>query len=54
MMTFFHFDVAKLLFCHGANVNIQDNVSVNDMIYMSDVYVLYVCVYDCMINLMPD
>ena len=44
----------KLLLDHGADINMQDEVSVTDMIYMRDVYVMYVyvCVYDCMINFM--
>ena len=34
--------------------HMQNKVSVTDMIYMRDVYVMYVyvCVYDCMINFM--
>jgi len=46
--------VVKLLLDHGADMNMQDNVSVTDMIYMRDVYVMYVyvCVSDCMINFM--
>ena len=49
-----HKEVVKLLLDHGADINIQNNVSVTDMIYMRDVYVMYVyvCVYDCMINFM--
>ena len=49
-----HKEVVKLLLDHEADINIQDNVSVTDMIYMRDVYVMYVyvCVYDCMINFM--
>ena len=34
--------VVKLLLGHGADPNMQDNVSVTDIIYMSDVFVLYV------------
>ena len=47
-------EVVKLLLDHGADINMQDEVSVTDMIYMRDVYVMYVyvCVYDCMINFM--
>ena len=47
-------EVVKLLLDHGADTNMQDRVSVTDMIYMRDVYVMYVyvCVYDCMINVM--
>ena len=47
-------EVIKLLLDHGANTNLKDKVSVTDMIYMRDVYVMYVyvCVYDCMINFM--
>ena len=49
-----HKEVVKLLLDHGADINMQDNVSVTDMIYMRDVYVMYVyvCVSDCMINFM--
>ena len=49
-----HKEVVKLLLDHGAVINMQSNVSVTDMIYMRDVYVMYVyaCVYDCMINFM--
>ena len=49
-----HKEVVKLLLDHGADTNMQDKVSVTDMIYMRDVYVMYVyvCVYDCMINFM--
>ena len=49
-----HKEVVKLLLDHGADINMQRNVSVTDMIYMRDVYVMYVyvCVYDCMINVM--
>ena len=49
-----HKEVVKLLLDHGADKNIQSNVSVTDMIYMRDVYVMYVyvCVSDCMINCM--
>ena len=50
-----HKEVIKLLLDHEADINMQDNrVSVTDMIYMRDVYVMYVyvCVYDCMINCM--
>ena len=49
-----HKEVVKLLLDHGANINMQNKVSVTDMIYMRDVYVMYVyvCVYDCMINFM--
>ena len=49
-----HKEVVKLLLDHGADTNMQNNVSVTDMIYMRDVYVMYVyvCVYDCMINFM--
>ena len=49
-----HKEVVKLLLDHGADINMQDKVSVTDMIYMRDVYVMYVyvCVYDCMINFM--
>ena len=47
-------EVVKLLLDHEADTNMQDKVSVTDMIYMRDVYVMYVyvCVYDCMINFM--
>ena len=47
-------EVVKLLLDHEADMNMQDKVSVTDMIYMRDVYVMYVyvCVYDCMINFM--
>ena len=47
-----HKEVVKLLLDHEADMNMQDEVSVTDMIYMRDVYVMYVyvCVYDCMIN----
>ena len=47
-------EVVKLLLDHGADMNMQDKVSVTDMIYMRDVYVMYVyvCVSDCMINFM--
>ena len=47
-----HKEVVKLLLDHGADMNMQDKVSVTDMIYMRDVYVMYVCVcvYECMIN----
>ena len=47
-------EVFKLLLDHGADTNMQDKVSVTDMIYMRDVYVMYVyvCVSDCMINFM--
>ena len=47
-------DVVKLLLDHEADINMQSSVSVTDMIYMRDVYVMYVyvCVYDCMINCM--
>ena len=49
-----HKEVVKLLLDHGADTNMQDEVSVTDMIYMRDVYVMYVyvCVSDCMINFM--
>ena len=49
-----HKEVVKLLLDHGADINMQDKVSVTDMIYMRDVYVMYVyvCVYGCMINCM--
>ena len=49
-----HKEVVKLLLDHEADINMQDKVSVTDMIYMRDVYVMYVyvCVYDCMINCM--
>ena len=49
-----HKEVVKLLLDHEADINMQDEVSVTDMIYMRDVYVMYVyvCVYDCMINFM--
>ena len=49
-----HKEVVKLLLDHEADINMQDKVSVTDMIYMRDVYVMYVyvCVYDCMINVM--
>ena len=49
-----HKEVVKLLLDHGADINMQDEVSVTDMIYMRDVYVMYVyvCVYGCMINCM--
>ena len=47
-------EVVKPLLDHGANTNLKDKVSVTDMIYMRDVYVMYVyvCVYDCMIKFM--
>ena len=47
-------EVVKLLLDHEADINMQSSVSVTDMIYMRDVYVMYVyvCVYDCMINFM--
>ena len=47
-------EVVKLLLDHGADTNMQNKVSVTDMIYMRDVYVMYVyvCVYGCMINCM--
>ena len=47
-----HKEVVKLLLDHGADINMQDEVSVTDTIYMSDVYVMYVyiCAYHCMIN----
>ena len=35
-------EVVKLLLDHGADINMQSSVSVTDMIYMRDVYVLYV------------
>ena len=49
-----HKEVVKLLLDHEADMNMQNKVSVTDMIYMRDVYVMYVyvCVYDCMINFM--
>ena len=49
-----HEEVVKLLLDHGADTNMQYSVSVTDMIYMRDDYVMYVyvCVYDCMINFM--
>ena len=49
-----HKEVVKLLLDHEADINMQSSVSVTDMIYMRDVYVMYVyvCVYDCMINFM--
>ena len=49
-----HKEVVKLLLDHGADINMQSIVSVNDMIYMRDVYVMYVyvCVYNCVINVM--
>ena len=49
-----HKEVVKLLLDHEADINMQNKVSVTDMIYMRDVYVMYVyvCVYDCMINTM--
>ena len=49
-----HKEVIKLLLDHGADMNMQGEVSVTDMIYMRDVYVMYVyvCVSDCMINFM--
>ena len=49
-----HKEVVKLLLDHGANTNMQNKVSVTDMIYMRDVYVMYVyvCVYGCMIKFM--
>ena len=49
-----HKEVVKLLLDHEADINMQSNVSVTDMIYMRDVYVMYVyvCVSDCMINFM--
>ena len=37
-----HEEVAKFLLVHGANKNMQDSVSVTDMIHMSNVYVMYV------------
>ena len=39
-----HKEVVKLLLDHGADKNIQSNVSVTDMIYMSDVSV---CICMC-------
>ena len=47
-------EVVKLLLDHEADINMQNKVSVTDMIYMRDVYdmYVYVCVYDCMINFM--
>ena len=47
-------EVVKLLLGHGADPNMQDSVSVTDMIYMSDDYVVcvYVCVYGCVIDFM--
>ena len=47
-------EVVKLLLDHEADINMQDKVSVTDMIYMRDVYdmYVYVCVSDCMINFM--
>ena len=47
-------EVVKLLLDHEADINMQNKVSVTDMIYMRDVYVMYVyvCVYGCMINFM--
>ena len=47
-----HKEVVKLLLDHGTDINMQRDLSVTDMIYMRDVYVMYVhvCVYDCMIN----
>ena len=49
-----HKEVVKLLLDHEADINMQSSVSVTDMIYMRDVYVMYVyvCVYGCMINFM--
>ena len=49
-----HKEVVKLLLDHEADINMQKKVSVTDMIYMRDVYVMYVyvCVSDCMINFM--
>ena len=36
-------EVIKLLLDHGANTNLKDEVSVNDMIYMRDAFArLYV------------
>jgi len=40
-------EVVELLLDHGADTNMQDNVSVIDMIYMSDVSVC-ICVCICM------
>jgi len=37
-----HKEVVKLLLDHGADTNMQNKVSVTDMIYMRDVYVMYV------------
>ena len=47
-----HKEVVKLLLDHGTDINMQRDLSVTDMIYMRDVYVMYVyvCVYDCMMN----
>ena len=43
-----HKEVVKLLLDHGADINMQDNVSVIDMICMSDVSVcIYVCICMC-------
>ena len=39
-----HKEVVKLLLDHGADTIMQDNVSVTDMIYMSDVSV---CICMC-------
>ena len=39
-----HKEVVKLLLDHGADIKMQDNVSVTDMIYMSDVSV---CICMC-------
>ena len=39
-----HKKVVKLLLDHGADKNMQDNVSVTDMIYMNDVSVC-ICIY---------
>ena len=41
-----HKEVVKLLLDHGADINMQDNVSFTDMIYMRDVYVMYVCLFN--------
>ena len=38
-----HKEFVKLLLDHGADTNMQDNVSVTPMIYMIDVFCVYVC-----------
>ena len=55
-----HKEVVKLLLDHGADKNMEDKVSVTDMIYMSDMSVymnvhttvqLALCVFDCLFAL---